>query len=232
MGVPGQVRAFEHIVGRYGNLQLSDVLWPAIQQATNGFSVDEHYIQKLRYRIEHLKTLSASAHVPDAGSVPSPGFKVVQLDLAKTLRAIAEGGSDAFYQGEIGDRLIQAVNHHGGSWTRRDLAEYEIVEREPLVGRFAGGKVITAPPPSAGGVALLQMMGVLDYYDWVAMEDKLRAHVTIEAMRRAYRARAEHIGDPDFVSVPTAALTSIKSSSEWLYPWTLSALRRVQLGFS
>ncbi len=150
------------------------------------------------------------------GTPLKEGDKLVQRDLANTLRAIAARGPRAFYRGRIAQRIAGAVQQAGGSMTARDLAHYRPVERRPVRGRYRGYDIVSMPPPSSGGVCLIEMLNILEGYDLGKHgRDAQALHDLIEAMKRAYADRAVYLGDPDFVRMPLARLTSKKYAARW-----------------
>lgn len=211
--IPGEPAAIAHIAEKYGKLPLTKTLAPAINLAHNGFKVDELYrsIVLNRYINEHLMSYpSTSSIFAPNGKAPKVGSYIIQTDLANTLTKLAQLGKKGFYEGEVAATLVHEVRKHGGIWSLRDLKEYHVVEREPLEGEYMGTKIITAPPPSAGGISLLSMLNILSNYPLSTLPEAQQIHLTIEAMRLAYWDRAEFLGDPDFVTVPVAHLTSLK----------------------
>jgi gamma-glutamyltranspeptidase/glutathione hydrolase len=208
-GIPGEPAALVHLAERYGKLPLAKALAPAIRAARDGFEVTAGYRRVAQFRLAALRASeSAAAIFLRHGEVPPAGHRIVQRDLARTLEQIAANGHAGFYGGTVARQLVDGIRAAGGIWTLEDLRDYRVVEREPVVGEFRGARVISAPPPSSGGVALLSMLNMLDVYPKVALSSLTGRHLQIEAMRRAYRDRAEFLGDPDFVSVPVAKLTS------------------------
>lgn len=208
-GIPGEPAALVHISRLYGRLPLRQSLEPAIRLAREGFLVDEHYRKMARFRLDALRRNAEAARLfLDGGAVPEIGRRIVQLDLANTLHAIAERGNNGFYAGKIAVQLVDGVNAAGGVWSLDDLVYYNVMEREPIRGKYRGLTITSAAPPSSGGVALVEMLNILSDYDLAVMDRAERVHVIVEAMRRAYRDRAEYLGDPDFVQVPVALLTS------------------------
>lgn len=202
-GIPGQAAAFVHLAKNYGNLPLSTSLSPAIKAAQNGFPVNEIYHRLVSYRQSVLKRYKDSSAIFLAnGKVPNLTDIIVQKDLAKTLRAIAEKGLAGFYQGDVAQLLVHSVQANGGIWTLADLKRYSIVERAPLIGHYRGAKIISAPPPSSGGIALISMLNQLEKFKLEKMSSADKTHIIVETMRRAYRDRAQFLGDSDFVSVP------------------------------
>ena len=142
------------------------------------------------------------------GAVPPVGTLIRQPELAATLEYLARHGLDSFYKGEMAARLVAGVRALGGIWTEADLAAYRAVERAPIVGQYRGARVVSAPPPSSGGVALVEALNVLSQFDLNNASPLQRKHLVIEAMRRVHRDRALYLGDPDFVTVPVQRLTS------------------------
>jgi gamma-glutamyltranspeptidase/glutathione hydrolase len=203
--IPGTPAALAHVSEKYGRLGLERALAPAIRLAREGFALEEHYRPMLARRLAVLSPAAAEVFL-DHGEVPPAGQLIRQPDLAATLERLAAEGHAGFYQGTVAARLVAGVRAGGGIWSEKDLAAYQVVERAPLTGEYRGLRIITAPPPSSGGVALLQMLGMLGGYDLERLERTGRDRLTIEAMRRAYRDRARHLGDPDFVAVNTAQL--------------------------
>lgn len=206
-GIPGEPAALAHLAERYGRLPLQQSLAPAIRYARDGFAVDALYRRLAEFRAEALKQSDATARIfLHAGKAPPEGHVIRQPELAQTLEALARDGHDGFYAGEVAKQLVDGVRTAGGIWTLDDLKDYRVVERAPLRGEYRGIKVTTAAPPSSGGVVLLSALNILAGYDIAALDEATRIHVTVEAMRRAYRDRAEYLGDPDFVDMPIARL--------------------------
>ncbi len=212
-GIPGIPAALDHLADRYGRLALGETLQPAITLAREGFEVTPMYRRLVGFRQEVLADDPGSREIfLHAGALPDLGQLIRQPDLAATLERLALEGRDGFYQGELAGRLVDGVRKAGGIWCRSDLAGYRVVERDPVVSRFRGFEVVSAAPPSSGGVALAE---ILNTYATLArraggLDDLsvLGLHYRIEAMRRAYRDRAEYLGDPDYVDVPVERLTS------------------------
>ncbi len=207
-GIPGVAAGLDYLATHYGALPLAVSLAPAIRHARTGFAVSERYRRMAAFRLDALRASPAAAEVFLLnGEVPPIGYMVRQPALAATLERIAVVGRAGFYHGPIARRLVAGVQAGGGIWTLTDLADYHIKEREPIVGEYQGTRVVSAAPPSSGGVALVEMLNILSGFDLDAMDPVTQKHVIIEAMRRAYRDRADALGDPDFVEVPVARLT-------------------------
>jgi gamma-glutamyltranspeptidase / glutathione hydrolase len=217
-GIPGEPAALAHLSQHYGRLPFKQVLAPAIRIAREGFSVDSHYLRMVNWRLELLQAnpAAASAFLHD-GQAPEPGAVIRQPDLADTLQRLADKGAAGFYRGELANRLVAGVKAAGGIWELEDLASYKVVEREPVRSHYMGLTVTSAAPPSSGGVALATMLNILQGFNLPAVEEPQRTHLIVEAMRRAYRDRADYLGDPDYVDIPVDALT---------HPWYAAGLAR------
>lgn len=212
-GVPGTVRGLELAHKRFGKLPWKDVVMPAVLLAEQGFSIPAGLARDLNAQVAgEMKPFAASvaAYGKPGGAEWAAGDRLVLADLGKTLRAIATEGGDVFYTGWIADRIADDMQAHGGLITKEDLAAYQAKIRTPVKGRYRDYEVISMPPPSSGGVALVEMLNILEPYK-LKSRGLLTApslHLQIEAMRRAYLDRARDLGDPDFVKVPVAELTS------------------------
>jgi gamma-glutamyltranspeptidase/glutathione hydrolase len=207
-GIPGTPAALVHLAKKYGKLPLKQTLAPAIRLARDGFPVTPAY-SKILLR-QHMRLTD---HFPEAarvylqeGLIPAPGDMAKQPELAQTLTRLSEKGHDGFYAGVTAKRLVQGVHAAGGIWSLKDLAEYRVIEREPVRGKYRGVRVTSASLPSSGGVVLVQILNLLQGLDLDAMPKARRDHTVIEAMRLAYRDRARHLGDPDFVRVDVERL--------------------------
>jgi gamma-glutamyltranspeptidase/glutathione hydrolase len=208
-GIPGIPAALGHLAAGYGALPLAVSLAPAIELARNGFTVDARLHRYIGLRLNALRRSPGAAAVYLDGDAPlAAGARLRQPGLARTLGMLAEEGTDAFYEGDFARRLVAGVREAGGIWSERDLSTYRVVERVPIRVGYRGLTVVSAPPPSSGGIALATMLNILAGFDLSALGPTTRRHVLAEAMRRAYRDRAEYLGDPDQVAVPVARLTS------------------------
>ena len=208
-GIPGSPAALVHIARSYGNLPLTKTLAPAIRYAKEGFAVDETYVAMARRRLETLQASPDAQRIfLDRGRVPQAGWRLKQPDLANTLTAIAQHGHAGFYSGAVAKAMTDAVRAAGGYWSGDDLARYKIKERAPITFNYRGARIVSAPPPSSGGVALASMLTMLSLLPEPATELE-RVHTLVEVMRRAYRDRALWLGDSDFVDVPVKRLTGV-----------------------
>ncbi|GGA69237.1 gamma-glutamyltranspeptidase [Arenimonas soli] len=208
-GIPGLPAGLDHLAKKYGRLPLSQSLAPAIRLAHEGWRFGPKNAAFLGYRRDVLRRSPAAAKLfLRGGEVPAEGTLMRNKEYARTLEILAAQGADGFYKGDFARRLARGVREAGGIWTEQDLAQYTVVEREPLRIRHRGFDIVTAPPPSSGGVALATMLKVLEGYDYPRLGKAERSHLFIEAMRRAYRDRALYLGDPDFVQAPVDMLVS------------------------
>lgn len=211
VGVPGTVAGFDLAHRKYGKVSWAKLVDPSARLADTGFVVPTGLAASLAAVRNRLANDSGSlaAYYRD-GQPYAAGDRLALRDLARTLGRIRDQRRDGFYKGETA-RLIEAeMQRHGGLITRRDLARYEAKERAPVRGTFNGYEVISMPPPSSGGVAMIAMLNILEGYDLKAIGHNSApyVHLLAESMRRAFRDRALHIGDPDFTKPPVARLTS------------------------
>ncbi len=206
-GIPGVPAGIEHLVKHYGRLSLKEVLTPAIDQANNGFPVTGRYQKLMGFRSKVVRNYPEAASIfLNNNEIPVKGHLVVQKDLAQTLSAIAAKGKNGFYSGSVARKLVDSVKKSGGIWELEDLANYNIVERDPIIVNYNGIKVTSAAPPSSGGIVMGQALNILEQFDLKKYGATTRKHIIVEAMRRAYRDRAAYLGDADFVDVPTERL--------------------------
>lgn len=216
-GVPGTVDGMLYALDKYGTLSRREVLAPAIALAEKGFPVSYALARDISGRSMMLGMDAAAQAVffhPD-GSHYAMGENFRQPDLAWTLRQIAEHGRDGFYRGPVAEKIATAMDEGDGIMTLEDLANYRTVEREPVRGSFHGFEVVSAPPPSSGGIHIIQMLNILEGYDLPGMGHNSAdyIHHLAEAMKRAYADRSEYLGDPDFVEVP-ARLTDKRYAAD------------------
>lgn len=221
-GVPGTVAGMHHAWSEYGSLPWKKLLAPAIALAAKGFPVSRELHNALT-RARHLRQNPASRKIfyRADGTVPAVGSLLVQKNLAQTLRAIAKHGADAFYRGSIARAIVAEMSVGGGLITADDLSAYHIVERVPVRGTYQGFEIVSMPPPSSGGIHLIQMLNILEGYDLRdgGKNSAQTLHLMAEAMKPAYADRSVHLGDPDFYTVPT----------EWLLSKTYAAQLRTQI---
>jgi gamma-glutamyltranspeptidase/glutathione hydrolase len=202
-GVPGSVRGFELAHQKYGHKSWTELLEPAVRLATDGFPVSYSLAQSLHSEATARKL----GQFPESKRIflgVEYGDKLVQADLARTLKRIQERGASDFYTGETAQQLAAAMKANGGLITLDDLKQYQAVERAPLHGHYRDYEIITAPPPSSGGIGILQMLGMLEGsgYEKSGAGSAASIHFVAEAMRRFYADRSEYFGDPDFYKVP------------------------------
>jgi gamma-glutamyltranspeptidase/glutathione hydrolase len=206
-GIPGEPAGLAYMATQYGKLPLKKSLQPAIKLAEEGFPL----YTRLRGSISGRKAVfgkspSAAQVYLQNGDVPPEGAIIKQPELAKSLRIFAEQGAKGFYQGPLAEQMVTGVRALDGIWTLADLADYKVKERKPVVGEYRGARIVSAPPPSSGGIALIDALNILSGFDLSKVDSATRKHLVIEAMRRVHRDRAEYLGDPDFVSIPVEKL--------------------------
>jgi gamma-glutamyltranspeptidase/glutathione hydrolase len=206
-GIPGEPAGMAWMAAHYGRLPVARTLAPAIRLAREGFALTPHLQALLR---EHLQQFAADPEIAKnflrSGAVPEVGTVIRQPELARTLEHLATRGLGSFYRGELAQRLVEGVRAQGGIWSAQDLADYHAVEREPIVGHYRDARIVSVPPPSSGGVALVETLNLLSGFDLASAGSVARLHLIVEALRRVYRDRAEYLGDTDFISVPVAHL--------------------------
>ena len=212
VGVPGTVAGLALAVEKYGTMSLADVIAPAIDLAENGIVVTPDLAESLKRLKERLQRWPSTVPVyyKDGGVPYEPGETLVQTDLAGSMSLIAEQGPDAFYRGEIAEKIVAEVKNAGGIMELEDLAAYEARIREPVRGSYRGYEIVSMPPPSSGGVHIVQILNILEAYPvgFLGHNTAATIHLMSEAMQLAYADRSEHLGDSDFVDVPIAGLTS------------------------
>lgn len=208
--VPGTVAGLVHAQEKYGQLKLKQVLTPAIRLAQDGFAVTHDLADRLSTSV-HLKANAATlnAYFKADGSPYQPGEILRQPDLAWSLKQIWRNGAAAFYSGKIADKIVAEMSANGGLITHNDLTNYRVVEREPVTGSYRGYEILSMPPPSSGGVHVVQILNILENFPMADFGAGSAAsiHHMAEAMKYAYADRSQYLGDPDFVTVPVAELT-------------------------
>ena len=219
IGVPGTVAGLALAEEKYGSgkFTLAELIAPAIAFARDGIAVADDTADSLPVDRPRLARWPSSAQIflKADGMALAPGDRLVQTDLANTLEAIARNGPQAFYEGAIAQKLAAAVQAAGGVMTADDLGSYRPIERAPVRGTYRGYNIVSMPPPSSGGVALIEMLNILEGYDLAKEERTQTAYLMVEAMKRAYADRAYFLGDPDVVKVPVARLTSKSYAADW-----------------
>jgi len=210
-GVPGSVAGFALAQQKYGSGKVSwaDVCEPARRLAADGFVLSQGTAANLKAYAKLLSQFPESKRIFLAdGAFHEAGTLWRQPDLAAVFARLQKNGPREFYEGETARLIADAMAKNGGTITLADLKGYAAVERKPLRGTYRGHEIVTMPPPSSGGIALLQMLGMLETHDVAKLgaNSAAKFHLFIEVMRRAFRDRAEFLGDPDFVNVPTAGL--------------------------
>ncbi|HZR24300.1 MAG TPA: gamma-glutamyltransferase [Vicinamibacterales bacterium] len=206
--VPGAVRGFEMALTKYGTWKWNEAMAPAIELASKGFPVSYALAESLKGS-RSLSRSPESQHIFQRdGRFFDVGDTITQPELAQTLQRIAKNGANEFYEGETAKRFAEEMAKHGGLISQADLKNYKAIERRPLEGTYKNYTIITAPPSSSGGIALLEMLGILEgtNYEKSGAGSAQSIHMVAEAMRRAYADRNEYVGDPDFVKVPIAGL--------------------------
>jgi gamma-glutamyltranspeptidase / glutathione hydrolase len=216
VGVPGSVAGLVYAEKKYGKLSLDKVIAPAIKLARDGFPLAYEDTQDLK-RDEYLAQFPESKRIFQRdGNYYQPGELFKQPDLARTLERIAKNPDD-FYRGTMARELAAAIHKGGGLVTAADLAAYEVKEREPIRGSYRGYEIISAPPPSSGGVALVEILNILEGFDLAKLGNRSAdaIHLEAEAFRRAFYDRTDFLGDPEFAKVPVAQLIDKKYAAAW-----------------
>lgn len=210
-GVPGSVAGMIYALEKYGTMSLGDVLAPAIALAADGFDVTYALNYEIQARASQLLKDPEAKKLffkPD-GSSYEIGELWQQRDLAWTLQQIAKRGKLGFYEGEVAKRIVKDMEANNGLITMKDLAGYQVVEREPVRGTYRDYEIVATPPPSSGGIHIIQMLNILEGYDVAAMGHNSAAYIhrLAESMKRAYADRGRYLADPDYVNIPVAQLT-------------------------
>jgi gamma-glutamyltranspeptidase / glutathione hydrolase len=208
VGVPGTLKGLETAHEMWGTKPFEQLIGPAVKLADKGFPIDSVLAQAIEDNKEMLSRTAAKDVFLPNGQPLKEGDILKQKDLAKTFKIIRSEGTDAFYNGEIGKALAKVVQDFGGSMTAADLQKYDVTIDEPVWGEYQGYKIASMPPPSSGGVFLLQMLKILDGFDLSQYDvrSKEKYHLLAEAMHLAYADRASYAGDPEFVKVPVTGL--------------------------
>lgn len=210
--VPGTVAGLAMALNKFGTISLAQALAPAIRYAEEGFMINHKLAADIKAYEELLRAYPATAKIfvkPDGG-IYGTGDILVQKDLARTLKAIAKDGPDAFYRGVIAGLMVKQMQRNGGLITKEDLAAYKPLIRNPVRGSYRGYDIISMPPPSSGGVHLVEILNILEGFDLARSGHNAAAtiHLTVEAMKMAFADLSEYLGDPDYVKIPVNGLTS------------------------
>jgi len=217
VAVPGLVKGLLEVHKSLGQLELAVVMAPAIEAAEKGFEVYPTLAKEIEHRKKILEIFPASRRVflPNGQPLRS-GERLIQSDLARTLKTIMSEGEQAFYDGVIAEKIVSEMRQGGGVITRADLRAYRMVERIPVTGRYRDFRVVSMPPPSSGGAHIIEMLNMLEPFEISKMEPRgsKYLHLLSEVMRRAFADRAKEMGDADFVDVPLAKLTSKSHARE------------------
>ncbi len=215
IGVPGSVAGMVYAEKKYGRLDLKRVMQPALELARNGFVLSTEETAELHD--PPLAQFPESKRIfQRGGNYYQPGEFFRQPELARTLERIADD-AESFYHGQLAQEIARAIQKGGGLVTERDLAAYEVKEREPIVGTYQDYTIISSPPPSSGGIALIEALNILEGYNLSRLGDRTPAemHLILEAYRRAYMDRGDYLGDPDFVTMPVQQLIDKKYAAAW-----------------
>ncbi len=212
-GVPGTVAGLALALKTYGTMKLADVIAPAIELAQNGFPVSARLSQLFQEEAKTLQMFPASRRIfLKGGLYYDPGETLKQPELAATLKRIAQAGAGDFYRGKLAHELADEMKREGGLINFVDLEHYEPKLRDPLTATYRYGghdwQLVTSPPPSSGGVAIIEALNILDPFELKGWDDTQSVHLVIEAMRRAFADRAAFLADPDFAKIPVRGLTS------------------------
>jgi gamma-glutamyltranspeptidase/glutathione hydrolase len=211
VGVPGTVAGMVHALQRWGSMPLAEVMQPAIALAENGYPVSATLAKGLHYSANTMGKWPATRAIFWKHGTPlKAGDKLVQPDLAHSLKLIAREGAAAFYTGEIAHKIVADMAKNNGLLTFEDLKNYQVIERQPVHGTYRGYEIVAMPPPSSGGVHLIQILNMIERWPlkaWGHNSAQTIHHMT-EAMKLAYADRSQYLGDPDFINIPLAGLTS------------------------
>lgn len=218
VATPGLVKGLYEIHQRFGKLPWAQTMAPAIKLAREGFPLYEQLYEALEDRkaILHLDPEARKTFYTKEGNTPSLGTTIYQENLARTLETIAQKGADGFYRGKVADSIVKTVKKKRGLLRHRDLRTYKVKERAPITGMYKGLKIYSMPPPSSGGIHVIQILKMLEPYDLKGMKPQSveAVHLTANAMQRAFLDRANYLGDPDFGRIPQKALVDEKYLSK------------------
>ena len=217
VGVPGTVAGMTHALSRWGSMPLARVMAPAIALADKGYPVSVTLAKTLDQEKKNMGRWPATQAVFWRNGAPlQTGERLVQKDLAQSLRLISQQGAKAFYEGAIAQKIVAEMAPHANALSLQDLRDYKVAEREPVRGSYRGYQIVTMPPPSSGGAHLIQILNMMERWpmnQWGA-DSAQSVHYMTEAMKLAYADRSEYLGDPDFVKIPLKGLISKSYASE------------------
>jgi gamma-glutamyltranspeptidase/glutathione hydrolase len=217
VGVPGTVAGMTHALSRWGSMPLARVMAPAIALADKGYPVSVTLAKTLDQEKKNMGRWPATQAVFWRNGAPlQTGERLVQKDLAQSLRLISQQGAKAFYEGAIAQKIVAEMAPHAHALSLQDLRDYKVAEREPVRGSYRGYQIVTMPPPSSGGAHLIQILNMMERWpmnQWGA-DSAQSVHYMTEAMKLAYADRSEYLGDPDFVKIPLKGLISKSYASE------------------
>jgi gamma-glutamyltranspeptidase/glutathione hydrolase len=217
VGVPGSVAGLHLVHAQLGKLPWKDLVQPAVLLAAKGFPVSRALAESLAAVLPQMTKYPASIAQFSRGGAPlGAGDLLVQADLGRTLERIRDQGAAGFYEGETADLIVKEMERQGGLIRHQDLTRYQAVERQPVTGTYRGHEIISMPPPSSGGVALIEILNILEGYDLgkLGFRGSRGSHFMIEAMRRGFADRARFLGDADRIGVPVRRLTSKEYAAE------------------
>lgn len=210
-GVPGSVAGLLYALNKFGKLSLSEVIQPAIDLAENGFQIEYRFAKSLEYELAAFNEIKSTKKIFTKNGEPFLENDIfIQKDLANTLMRIQNYGFEGFYKGETAQLIVDQINRDGGYITLNDLMNYKLIERLPISTDYKGYKIITMGPPSGGGVSLLQMLNILENYNFSREEWGSSEYVNtlVQSMKYAFADRSKYIGDPDFIEIPIDSLLS------------------------
>ena len=217
VGVPGTVAGMIYIQNKHGKMSLQEVMQPAIDLARNGFPITQDLSDALKTYKERMQKCAATAKIfyPENGFYEA-GDTLVQSDLAQSLELIAVHGTEVFYNGQLGEKITSGIRKNGGIISLDDFKKYKVKETEAVKGTYRNAEIASMPPPSSGGVHLIQMLNILEHHDLQSLGFNSAAyiHLLTESMRYAYADRSKHLGDPDFWEVPVEGLVSKKYAED------------------
>ncbi|MDP6038970.1 MAG: gamma-glutamyltransferase, partial [Candidatus Latescibacteria bacterium] len=211
VAIPGCLKGWCEVVEQFGNLNLFDVVQPAIRHAENGFPMSPYLIECIRGAASNIRRFPETTRIlMPKGDLPKVGERLVQSDLAETLRTIASEGPDALYGGAIGSLIVDAIQKGGGILSLKDLENYQTVRRNPVHGTYRNYEIIGTPPPTAGGIHVIEILNIIEGYDVTEMGfgSPDHVHLLAEAFKIAFADRNASTGDPDFIDVPVDRIIS------------------------